>query len=639
MPQTSSQGGVNVKNHSFSGQLFSGQLFSRWAAAFATAIIALVLAGCGGGGGGGTSTSSGGGGAATCTAYAVPGNPTIYNTVPGNGTVQVQFSMSLPYGAPTTSYIVTANPGNITTTVAATASSTYFVNVNGLTNGTAYTFTAQGVNCLGAGTLSNSAIATPATVPNAPTIGAATSGNAQATVNFTPPANSGGAAITSYTLTSSPGGFSAIGAGSPIVVTGLTNGTSYTFTVTATNSAGTSLPSAASAAVTPSTVPGAPTSIVAMAGNAQATVSFLAPANNGGAAVANYTVTPSPAGTPVTATASPINVTGLTNGTSYTFTVTANNIDGSSVASTPSNAAIPISNPGPYYVNPSTGADTNPGTTGSPFKTLTWALAVAAGVGTSNTINAVAGTYSTGETFPLRMANNVNLVGAGSGTTTISGAGNYMLFGVARSTTLVIPPTATSTVSGFKITGGGEAIVIMDTATNVTLTGNIVTPGVTTGVAGIYVVATTSATLTGNTINGTCQGWQWGGVSLFGGGSTLYGRTNSISDTCNPAVSVYSDGTAAGSSSVDLGTSGSAGANTILGGTAIGGLGVGIYIYGNANWVYASGNTWHKNTQGANASGNYTAGTTGTNPSAVVTGNNYAVVPTSSALPSLGLQF
>lgn len=89
------------------------------------------------------------------------------------------------------------------------------------------------------------------TVPGAPTIGTATAGNAQATVTFTPPASNGGAVITGYTAISSPGGITAAAATSPITVTGLANGTTYTFTVTARNSVGPSAPSAASNAVTP----------------------------------------------------------------------------------------------------------------------------------------------------------------------------------------------------------------------------------------------------------------------------------------------------------------------------------------------------------------------------------------------------
>ena len=87
------------------------------------------------------------------------------------------------------------------------------------------------------------------TIPDAPIIGTATTGSAQATVSFTAPVSNGGTAITSYTATSIPGGITGTlnqaGSGD-IIVTGLTSGTAYTFTVTATNTIGTSLESAAS---------------------------------------------------------------------------------------------------------------------------------------------------------------------------------------------------------------------------------------------------------------------------------------------------------------------------------------------------------------------------------------------------------
>ena len=90
--------------------------------------------------------------------------------------------------------------------------------------------------------------------PDAPIIGTATLGNAQAIVPFTAPSSDGSSAITSYTATSNPGGItgtlSQAGSGS-ITVTGLTNGTAYTFTVTATNAIGTSSASSASNSVIP----------------------------------------------------------------------------------------------------------------------------------------------------------------------------------------------------------------------------------------------------------------------------------------------------------------------------------------------------------------------------------------------------
>ena len=92
-------------------------------------------------------------------------------------------------------------------------------------------------------------------VPSAPTIGTATAGNGQATITFTAPVSDGGSPILDYQVTSSPGGVTATGSGSPITVTGLTNGTAYTFTVRARNVNGYSLSSASSNQVTPVSPP------------------------------------------------------------------------------------------------------------------------------------------------------------------------------------------------------------------------------------------------------------------------------------------------------------------------------------------------------------------------------------------------
>jgi hypothetical protein len=91
----------------------------------------------------------------------------------------------------------------------------------------------------------------PISVPNAPTIGIAIAGNAQASIAFTAPVSDGGSAITGYTAISTPSGITASGASSPLTVTGLTNGTAYTFTVHATNAIGNSTESASSNSVTP----------------------------------------------------------------------------------------------------------------------------------------------------------------------------------------------------------------------------------------------------------------------------------------------------------------------------------------------------------------------------------------------------
>jgi trimeric autotransporter adhesin len=271
----------------------------------------------------------------------VLGVPTNVAATAANAQATVTFTPPVS-GTAISGYTVTSTPGSLTATGTASP-----ITVTGLTNGTAYTFTVVANNANGhsaASAASNSVI--PATGPGAPTIGTATKGNAQATVTFTAPASNGGSAITGYTVTSNPGNLTATGTASPLTVTGLTNGTSYTFTVYATNAKGNSVPSAASNAVTPSTVPNAPTIGTATKGNSQATVAFTAPANNGGSTITGYTVTSSPGGFTGTGSTSPITVTGLSNGTAYTFTVIATNANGNSVASSASNSVTPSTVPG-----------------------------------------------------------------------------------------------------------------------------------------------------------------------------------------------------------------------------------------------------------------------------------------------------
>lgn len=95
--------------------------------------------------------------------------------------------------------------------------------------------------------------------PLAPTIGTAVAGNAQATVNGTAPVNTGRPAITGYRSTATPGGSTVTGASLPIMHTGLTNGTAYTFTLAAQNADGFGPESAASNSVTPSAPAPGPT--------------------------------------------------------------------------------------------------------------------------------------------------------------------------------------------------------------------------------------------------------------------------------------------------------------------------------------------------------------------------------------------
>jgi len=139
------------------------------------------------------------------------------------------------------------------------------------------------------------------------------------------------------------------GAATSVVITGLTNGVSYRFTVSANNAFGSSAFSAESNTVTPVafTVPTVPTNAFAIAGDAGASVSWIAPTRNGGQPITSYTVQTLIGGLPtginatIPAPATNLFISGLTNGTAYTFNVYATNAVGNSAESAQSNAVTP----------------------------------------------------------------------------------------------------------------------------------------------------------------------------------------------------------------------------------------------------------------------------------------------------------
>jgi hypothetical protein len=157
----------------------------------------------------------------------------------------------------------------------------------------------------GAGTPGSTTGGPVIVVPDAPTIGTASPGNASATVRWTAPSDNGGSAVTGYSVRVLDSTEQQVGALRPaaaaatsLVVTGLTNGTAYHFQVAATNSVGTGGSSGSSNTVTPSagaTVPGPPVigtpSQGALGGTLTAIARWAAPASNGGSAITGYVVT------------------------------------------------------------------------------------------------------------------------------------------------------------------------------------------------------------------------------------------------------------------------------------------------------------------------------------------------------------
>jgi hypothetical protein len=188
-------------------------------------------------------------------------------------------------------------------------------------------------------------------VPGAPSSVVASSGIAEATITWSAPADSGSSPITSYSVVASPGGKSATTSSTTVTFSGLTNGTTYTFAVSAINAAG-SGPAAVSNAVTPTATPmppSPPTSVAAVANvDHGATITWTA-SDDHGSAITGYTITATQlAGSLATPapTATSAQVTGLTPGTQYTFVITATNAIGTSAASLPSSPIVAATLPG-----------------------------------------------------------------------------------------------------------------------------------------------------------------------------------------------------------------------------------------------------------------------------------------------------
>ncbi len=284
---------------------------------------------------------------APSTVPDAPGPPTV---AAGNAQIVVSFTAPADGGSPITGYgaTCTSSNGGVTQTDPGPSSP---ITVAPLTNGKTYTCIVVATNGIGSGAASPPSDpvtpAAPASVPGAPAAPTIVAGDSVITVTFSAPSSNGGSAITGYTATcSASGGVTGTtsGAGSPIVVGGLTNGSSYTCRVFASNGVGDGPASGASAAAVPNGVPGAPAQpMVAAIDATHITVTFTAAAANG-KAITKYTVTCSDGDIDLTKSVgavTPVSFTVIT-GNTYTCTVFATNGNGNGPASGASNPVTPV---------------------------------------------------------------------------------------------------------------------------------------------------------------------------------------------------------------------------------------------------------------------------------------------------------
>lgn len=706
-----------------------------------------------------------------------PGAPTIGTATAGDQQVSVTFTApGSNGGSAITTYTATASPGGAFGTCAGPAACT--VTVTGLSNGTAYTFTVTATNAIGTsassgasnsatpkanqtisfgnpgalnfgtsptltasatsglavtfsssttgvctitsggaltsvtagsctidadqpGNASTSAAPTVtrtftvnAIVPGAPTVGTATAGDTQATVTFTAPASTGGASIMFYTVTANPGGATGTGPNSPIAVTGLTNGVSYTFTVTGTNSAGTGATSAASNAVTPASpqaitftnpgtqnfgttptltatatsslpvmftssstgvctitsggaltfvttglctinadqggdssylpatqvtrsfsvsavVPGAPTAATATAGDTQAAVAFSAPAFIGGATITGFTVTANPGALVGTGATSPVIVAGLTNGIAYTFTVTGTNSAGTGAASAASNSVTPRASqtitfapPGPqtFGTTPMLSATADSGlnpifTSSTPavctITTMGALTFIASGTCTINAVHPGNATYLPAPQVVRSFTVNAVVPGAPTAVVATGGDTQAAVAFVAPTFTggaVITGYTVTSNPGGLSATGGASPLVVTGltngtpytftvTATNGAGTGaasaasNSVTPApdlptVTIAVAPasvsesgttplVFTVTRSQMLGTSTDVSLTTTGTATPGADFTGAAATVTIAAGAT--TATVSISPVADATAEGDETVTVGIAGGTG--------------------------------------------------------------------------------
>jgi len=291
------------------------------------------------------STNNANGSAVISYTSGVPGSPTGVSGSPADAAVNLAWTAPATIGSSAISgYTVqyAISPYTSWTTAAMCTGTATTCAVTGLSNGTAYKFQVLATNATGSGAYSSpSPEVTPSGPPSAPTITSITGGDGSLEVAFT--AGSSTLAINNYeySLNSGTNWISAADATSPLTISGLINGTTYSVILRGVSASGSGLASTPSSG-TPSALPGEPTiTAVTSGGDGTSLVVTFVAGYAGGSIITDYEYGLSP-GTntnnfgsfvSISGTSSPFTISGLTSGSAYTVRLRAKNSAGYSPAS------------------------------------------------------------------------------------------------------------------------------------------------------------------------------------------------------------------------------------------------------------------------------------------------------------------
>jgi len=287
--------------------------------------------------------------ASDVTPATTPSSPENVHATRGNGAASVEWiAPQSDGGDPVTAYRIQVwDSNNLSVDMTSTTTSIW---VGGLTNGKTYRVSVSALNTVGASAESVSVSVTPATTPSAPREISGTRGDSHAVISWAAPSSDGGDAIIDYVVHLHAVGKAAwdVVTHDPIAdIAGLSNGTNYSFNVTARNSVGASVESA-SVSVTPATTPSAPRNVTTERHDGRISVAWDAPESDGGDPLTPYVVKVWRDDDLVSSTTTPntsATVAGLTNGVRYRVTVTASNTVGTGDPS-PASYVTPATTPG-----------------------------------------------------------------------------------------------------------------------------------------------------------------------------------------------------------------------------------------------------------------------------------------------------